>query len=52
MENRLETFEEMLSEVMQKYSETSAKLDMLKAEGKTKTASFRELLGEKSPADI
>lgn len=47
MENRLEAFEEMLSEVMQKYSETSAKLDMLKAEGKTKTASFRELLGEK-----
>ncbi|MBQ5333857.1 MAG: hypothetical protein J6K92_11485 [Oscillospiraceae bacterium] len=47
MKSRLEAFEEMLSEVLQKYSETSEKLEKLKAEGKTKTASFRELLGEK-----
>ncbi|MCI7767052.1 MAG: hypothetical protein MSJ26_03600 [Oscillospiraceae bacterium] len=47
MKTRLEAFEEMLEEVLQKYSDTSEKLDILKAEGKTKTASFRELLGDK-----
>lgn len=47
MKTRLEAFEEMLEEVLQKYGETSEKLDILKSEGKTKTASFRELLGDK-----
>lgn len=47
MENRLEAFEEMLSAVIRKYSDTSEKLDALKAQGKNKTAAFRELLGDK-----
>ncbi len=47
MENRLEAFEEMLSAVVQKYGEISEKLDVLKAQGKNKTAAFRELLGDK-----
>ena len=47
MENRLESFEEMLSAVIRKYSETSEKLDILRSQGKNKTAAFRELLGDK-----
>ena len=47
MENRLEAFEEMLSAVVQKYGDISQKLDVLKAQGKNKTAAFRELLGDK-----
>lgn len=47
MENRLEAFEEMLSAVVQKYGDISEKLDVLKAQGKNKTAAFRELLGDK-----
>lgn len=47
MENRLDAFEEMLSAVIQKYSDTSVKLDILKAQGKNKSAAFRELLGDK-----
>lgn len=45
--DRLTQFENMLSDVQQKYRETSGKLDALKAAGKEKTATFRSLLGDK-----
>jgi len=46
-EKRLEAFEKMLVSVQTRYDETSAKLERLKQEGKTKTATFRQLMGDK-----
>lgn len=44
---REENFEHMLSDVQANYARTVEKMEKLKAEGKTKTATYRELLGNK-----
>ena len=44
---REETFEHMLSDVQANYAGIVEKMEKLKAEGKTKTATYRELLGNK-----
>lgn len=45
--DRLTQFEKMLSDIQEKYTLTTAKLDSLKAAGKEKSATFRQLLGDK-----
>ena len=47
MHEREEKFEAMLRAVQTEYDTAARKMEKLKAEGKTKTAAFRELLGEK-----
>lgn len=47
MTQREEKFEQMLQAVQQEYADTLGKLETLKAEGKTKTATYRQLLGDK-----
>ena len=47
MSYREEKFEKMLDFVMKKYTDTVEKMDKLKAEDKTKTATFRQLMGDK-----
>lgn len=47
MSEREEKFEKMLQAVQQQYESTVIKLDKLKAEGKNKTATYKQLLGEK-----
>lgn len=42
-----EKFEKMLWAVQQEYESTVSKLDKLKAEGKNKTATYKQLLGDK-----
>ncbi len=44
---RLEAFERMLADVKCTYGELNARLDSLRRENKTKTATFRQYLGEK-----
>lgn len=44
---REEQFERMLSDIRKNYAEITAKMDKLKAEGKTKTVTFRELMGNR-----
>ncbi len=46
-EERLAAFERMLADVTQTYDTLTARLEALKNEGKTKTATFRQYLGEK-----
>lgn len=46
-EDRLAAFERMLADVQRNYDELTARLERLKAEGKTKTATFRQYLGNK-----
>lgn len=47
MEDRLSQFEAMLSAVRQEYDDTVRRLEALKAADKTKTATYRQLLGDK-----
>ncbi len=47
MSEREEKFEKMLAFVQQKYDDTLRKMEKLKAEGKTKSATFRQLMGDK-----
>ena len=47
MTEREEKFEAMLRSVLQEYDTTAQKLEKLKAEDKTKTATYRQLLGDK-----
>lgn len=47
MTEREEKFEAMLRSVLQEYDTTVGKLEKLKAEDKTKTATYRQLLGDK-----
>ena len=47
MSEREEKFEKMLAFVQQKYADTAAKMEQLKAADKTKTATFRQLMGDK-----
>lgn len=44
---RLAAFERMLADARHNYDELTARLEWLKAEGKTKTATFRQYLGNK-----
>ncbi|MCI7727464.1 MAG: hypothetical protein MSH58_10085 [Clostridiales bacterium] len=47
MSQREENFEKMLAFVRQKYADTVAKMEELKAADKTKSATFRQLMGDK-----
>ncbi len=46
-ETRLAAFERMLEDAQRNCAELTARLEALKAEGKTKTATFRQYLGNK-----
>lgn len=46
-QERLEAFEKMLAAVRQQYEAAEQKLQLLKAEGKEKTVTFRQLMGDK-----
>lgn len=49
MENpqRLEAFENMLGAILEDYRKTGERMRALKAEGKEKTATYRQLMGNK-----
>ena len=47
MSDREEKFEKMLAFVQQKYDDTVEKMEALKAENKTKSPTFRQLMGDK-----
>ena len=47
MTQREENFEKMLDFVQQKYADAAAQMDKLRAADKTKTATFRQLMGDK-----
>ena len=47
MTDREAKFEAMLQAIQQEYHTTLEKMEKLKAEDKTKTATYRELLGDK-----
>ena len=44
---RLEAFEAMLAAVMQEYRQTAEKMAALKAQGKEKSVTFRQLMARK-----
>ena len=46
-EKRLEAFEKMLSAVQENYDSTVGKMAQLKAAGKEKSVTYRQLLGSK-----
>lgn len=47
MSEREEKFEKMLAFVQQRYADTLQRMEQLKAEDKTKSATFRQLMGDK-----
>ena len=47
MSEREKNFENMLAFVRQKYADTVEKMEVLKAADKTKSATFRQLMGDK-----
>lgn len=47
MGEREEKFESMLRAVQREYDDTLQKMETLKAQDKTKTATYRQLLGDK-----
>lgn len=47
MTQREEKFEAMLQSVLREYDSTVQRLEALKAADKTKTATYRQLLGDK-----
>lgn len=47
MGEREEKFEAMLRAVQREYDDTLRKMETLKAQDKTKTATYRQLLGDK-----
>lgn len=47
MSERKEKFEKMLQAVQEEYGTVSEKMETLKAESKTKTATYRQLTGRK-----
>ena len=47
MSEREQSFEQMLSAVQEQYRDTVAKMERLKAEGKIKSATFHQLVGDK-----
>lgn len=46
-ENRLKAFEDMLKAILSQYDSTVAKMAKLKAEGKEKTVTYRQLFAGK-----
>ena len=44
---RLEAFEKMLSDVQNRYREAEDKMKRLKAQGREKSATFRQMMGQK-----
>lgn len=46
-EDRLEAFEKMLTDVRANYDQADNKMKQLKAEGKEKSATYRQLAGSK-----
>ena len=46
-EERLENFERMLQAVQREYADIEEKMERLKAEGKTKSATYRQYMGRK-----
>lgn len=46
-EKRLEAFEKMLQSVKEQYDSADGRMKQLKAEGKEKTATYRQLMGNK-----
>lgn len=47
MSEREEKFEKMLRAVQQEYETVSEKMETLKADGKTKTATYKQMMGRK-----
>ena len=47
MEDRLQQFEQMLAALQEQYRTTMQQLEQLKAQGKEKSATYRQLLGNK-----
>ena len=47
MGKRFDAFETMLKAVQNHYQETYSKMEMLKANGKVKSATYRQLMGNK-----
>lgn len=47
MTEREEKFEKMLSDIQQNYADVVKKMEKLKEEGKTKSATYRQLMGTK-----
>lgn len=47
VQTRLEAFEAMLAAVMQEYRQTAEKMAALKAQGKEKSVTFRQLMARK-----
>lgn len=45
--NRLKAFEKMLASILKNYQDVDEKMKRLKAEGKEKTATYRQLMGNK-----
>lgn len=46
-EKRMESFEKMLLAVQRNYEDVTAKMEKMKAEGKVKSATYRQLMGNK-----
>lgn len=46
-QQRLQAFEDMLNAVLQNYKDADEKMKQLKAEGKEKSATYRQLMGHK-----
>lgn len=46
-EKRLRSFEKMLEEIQKNYENVENKMRILKTEGKEKTATYRQLMGNK-----
>lgn len=47
MSGREEKFEKMLQAIQEEYKTISDRMEALKAEGKTKSATYRQLMGRK-----
>lgn len=47
MPDREERFEKMLADVIANYRDTVAKMEKLKAEGREKSATYRQLMGNR-----
>ncbi len=46
-ENRIDAFEEMLTAVQENYDQADQRMKQLKAEGKEKSATYRQLMSSK-----
>lgn len=45
--DRLHAFERMLADLQARYAQTEEKMQALKAQGREKSATFRQLMGER-----